>query len=232
DGNWIDAKREGLTICDATSAIFAQKLPWDKLDVVTFSWQKVMGGEAAHGMIILSPRAIERLESYVPPRPLPKIFRMTKKGKLIEGIFEGATINTPSMIAVEDYLAALNWAETIGGEAALQERADANLQILKEWVANTAWVGFLCEEEENLSNTSVCFKIIDEEVLALPEEKQAEIAKKIVKLLEKEGIAYDIGAYRDAPHGLRLWAGGTIETHNLRTLTIWLDWAFASVTQK
>lgn len=226
NGNWIAADREGLTICDATSAAFAQDLPWAKLDVTTFSWQKVMGGEAAHGMLILSPRAVERLESYTPAWPLPKIFRLTKGGKLIEGIFKGETINTPSMLAVEDYLDALKWAESIGGLASLQGRANANLAMLSDWVERTGWVDFLCEDVDNRSNTSVCLKITDPKVAALDADGQAAFAKKLVTILDEEGIAYDIGSYRDAPAGLRIWAGATVEVSDMQALLPWLDWAF------
>ncbi len=228
DGNWIDADRAGLTICDATSAAFAQDLAWDKLDVVTFSWQKVLGGEAAHGMLILSPRAVERLESYKPAWPLPKIFRMTKGGKLIEGIFVGETINTPSMLAVEDYLDALTWAQSIGGFKGLAARCDANLKVLADWVEKSDWAEFLAVVPKTRSNTSVCLVISDPAVKALDAEGQAAFAKGIATALEKAGIAYDIGSYRDAPAGLRIWAGSTIEASDLAILTEWLDWAFAN----
>ncbi|WP_298819955.1 phosphoserine transaminase [uncultured Roseibium sp.] len=227
DGNWIADDRAGLTICDATSAAFAQTLPFEKLDVVTFSWQKVLGGEAAHGVLILSPRAVERLESYTPAWPLPKIFRLTKGGKLIEGIFKGETINTPSMLCVEDYLDALKWADGIGGLSGLCARADANLKALADWVEKTAWVDFLAENSATRSNTSVCLKVMDPGVLALPENQQAAFAKALVSTLDAEGVAFDIGAYRDAPSGLRIWAGATVETTDLQALTVWLDWAFA-----
>ncbi len=230
DGDWIDADRAGLTICDATSAAFAQDLAWDKLDVVTFSWQKVLGGEAAHGMLILSPRAVARLESYKPAWPLPKIFRMTKGGKLIEGIFVGETINTPSMLAVEDYLDALIWAQSIGGFKGLSARCDANLKVLADWVAERDWVEFLAEVPKTRSNTSVCLVISDPTVKALDADGQAAFAKGIASVLEKAGVAYDIGSYRDAPAGLRIWAGSTIEASDLAILTEWLDWAFK--TQK
>ncbi|WFE90764.1 phosphoserine transaminase [Roseibium porphyridii] len=227
DGNWIADDRAGLTICDATSAAFAQALPFDKLDVVTFSWQKVLGGEAAHGVLILSPRAVERLESYTPAWPLPKIFRLTKGGKLIEGIFKGETINTPSMLCVEDYLDALKWADGLGGLSGLCARADANLKVLADWVEKTAWVDFLAEDSATRSNTSVCLKVTDANVLALPDDQQTAFAKAIVSTLDAEGVAFDIGAYRDAPSGLRIWAGATVETADLQALTVWLDWAFA-----
>jgi len=230
NADWIPADRAGLTICDATSAVFAQDVDWAKLDVVTYSWQKVLGGEAAHGMLILSPRAVERLESYTPPWPLPKIFRMTKGGKLIEGIFTGATINTPSMLCVEDYLDALKWAEEIGGLGAMIARADSNLATLANWVEATDWVGFLAEDAAIRSNTSVCLKIVDPAVLALSDDDQAALAKKIASLLDAEGVAYDIGAYRDAPSGLRIWAGATIENADLEALLPWLDWAFATAS--
>ena len=223
---WIPANRQGLTFNDATSAVFAQPIDWSKCDVVTFSWQKVLGGEAAHGMLVLSPRAIGRLESYVPPRPLPKIFRMTKKGKLDHELFEGATINTPSLLATEDYLDALKWAERSGGLAALQARADGNAQVLREWVARTAWVDFLVSDPTIRSNTSVCLKVIDERVTSLPVETQAEFAKNLTTLLEKERVALDAASYRSAPPGLRLWCGATIEKSDLELLTPWLDWAF------
>ena len=226
DGDFIPADRKGLTICDATSAAFAQHLPFDKLDVVTFSWQKVLGGEGGHGVLILSPRAVERLETYAPTWPLPKIFRMTKGGKLIEGIFEGATINTPSMLCVEDYLDALNWAETIGGLTELQRRADANFSVINDFVARTPWIDFLAEVPETRSNTSVCLKIVDPHVAALPQEGQAAFAKGLAGLLEQKGVALDIGAYRDAPAGLRIWTGATVEKSDLQALMPWLDWAF------
>jgi len=226
NGDWIKDDRAGLTICDATSAAFAQDLPWDKLDVTTFSWQKVLGGEAAHGMLILSPRAVARLETYTPPWPLPKIFRLTKGGKLIEGIFTGATINTPSMLAVEDYLVALDWAKAQGGLRGLIARADANLDALTDFVASTPWVDFLPVDPATRSNTSVCLKIVDPEVTALDANAQAAFAKAIVKRLDAEGIAQDIGSYRDAPAGLRIWTGGTVETSDVAALIPWLSWAF------
>ncbi|KIC24213.1 MULTISPECIES: phosphoserine transaminase [unclassified Leisingera] len=221
NGDWIPADREGLTICDATSAAFAQYLPWDKLDVTTFSWQKVLGGEAAHGMIILSPRAVERLESYTPAWPLPKIFRLTKGGKLIDGIFQGATINTPSMLAVEDYLLALDWARSVGGMEGLRERAYANLAAVQSFVQDNPWIAFLAEQPEYRSNTSVCLKFTDERI-----QDGAAFAKAVAKRLEAEGVAYDIGAYRDAPPGLRIWCGGTVEASDVATLMPWIKWAF------
>jgi len=229
NGDWISPNREGLTICDATSAAFAMDLPWDKLDVVTFSWQKVLGGEAAHGMLVLSPRAVARLESYSPPWPMPKIFRMTKGGKLNEGIFEGETINTPSMLALEDYLDALNWAESVGGLKGLIARADANTAVLSRWVKECGWADFLAENEAVRSNTSVCLKIVDPWFAALNDDAKAEAAKKIASLLDKEGVAYDIAAYRAAPPGLRIWCGATVERADLEALTPWLDWAWAQV---
>ncbi|MGV6888767.1 phosphoserine transaminase [Rhodophyticola sp. SM2404] len=221
NGDAIPADREGLTICDATSAAFAQDLPWDKLDVTTFSWQKVMGGEAAHGMIILSPRAVERLESYTPAWPLPKIFRMTKGGKLIEGIFKGETINTPSMLAVEDYLIGLEWAKSIGGLPALMARADANAQAIFDFCDARDWIANLAEDDATRSNTSVCLKFTDNRIT-----DGAVFAKAVAKRLEAEGIALDIGAYRDAPAGLRIWCGATVETSDIAAMLPWLDWAF------
>ena len=229
DGNWIAADRKGLTICDATSAAFAMDLPWDKLDVTTFSWQKVLGGEAAHGMLILSPRAVERLETYTPDRPLPKFFRMTKGGKLNEGIFVGETINTPSMLALEDYLDALGWAEKIGGLKALIARSTANLAVLDRFVRESEWAAFLAEDRCVRSNTSVCLKIVDPWFAKLEAEAQAEAAKKIASLLEKEGVALDLGSYRSAPPGLRIWCGATVEKADLEALVPWLDWAWAQV---
>ena len=226
--DWIPANRQGITFNDATSAVFAQPVEWSKCDVVTFSWQKVLGGEGAHGMLILSPRAVARLESYAPPRPLPKIFRMTKKGKLDQELFEGATINTPSLLAAEDYIDALKWAESIGGLHALHARANANTKVLTEWVARTPWVDFLVSDAANRSNTSVCLKVVDERVTSLPDAAQAEFAKNLAAALEKEGVALDAASYRSAPPGLRIWCGATIEQSDVQSLTPWLDWAFDS----
>jgi phosphoserine aminotransferase len=227
NGDWIAADRQGLTICDATSAAFAQELDWPKVDVVTFSWQKVLGGEAAHGMLILSPRAVERLTSYTPPWPLPKIFRLTSGGKLIEGIFEGETINTPSMLCVEDYLDALEWAKSIGGLKGLIAKADQNAKVIAHWVATAPWIENLAKDPAIASNTSVCLSIVDPDVVGRGPDAVAAIAKGIATRLETEGVAYDIGAYRDAPPGLRIWCGATVEAHDLDALTPWLDWAFA-----
>jgi phosphoserine aminotransferase len=232
NADWIAADRQGLTICDATSGIFAQRLAWAKLDVITYSWQKVLGGEAAHGMLILSPRAVERLESHAPNWPVPKIFRLTKGGKLNREIFEGATINTPSMLCAEDYLDTLAWAESIGGLDALIARSDRNAQAVTDWVERTPWVDFLASVPETRSNTSVCLRVADAEISSRSLEEQAAFAGKIVKLLEKEGVAYDIGAYRDAPPGLRLWCGATVETSNIEALLPWLDWAFATLRKE
>ena len=228
NADFIAADREGITICDATSAAFAQDLDWAKLDVVTFSWQKALGGEAAHGVLVLSPRAVARLESHTPIWPMPKLFRMTKAGKVTLDLFEGATINTPSMLCVEDALDALKWAKSIGGLTEMQRRADANLGALTEWVAKTPWVEFLAADPMIRSNTSVCLKVVDPAVTALSEDAQAEFAKKLAAWLEKEAVALDVGSYRDAPPGLRIWCGATVETSDLEALTPWLDWAFAS----
>ncbi len=225
DGDWIPADRDGLTICDATSAAFAQDLPFDKLDATTFSWQKVMGGEAAHGVLILSPRAVERLLTHRPSWPVPKVFRLVEKGRLIEGIFKGETINTPSMMAVEDYIDTLNWGKSIGGLKVLKARADANTRVLSDWVERTPWVDFLAIDPATRSNTSVCLSIVDPDVVAAG--AVADVARGVVKVLEDEGVAYDIGSYRDAPPGLRIWAGGTVEASDVVALTDWLDWAFA-----
>tara|TARA_R110002124_G_scaffold114535_17_gene269344 strand:+ start:953 stop:2128 length:1176 start_codon:yes stop_codon:yes gene_type:complete len=227
DADWIAADRKGLTICDATSAAFAQNLDFAKLDVVTFSWQKALGGEAAHGVLILSPRAVERLESFKPDRPLPKIFRLTKGGKLLEEVFQAATINTPSMICIEDAIDAMEWGLALGGLSAMQARADANFKVLSDWVGKTEWVDFLAKNEANRSNTSVCFSIVDPAITALDDAAQAAFAKAIVARLDKAGVAYDIGAYKDAPSGLRIWAGCTVETADLAALVPWLDFAFA-----
>ncbi len=230
NADFIAADRGGITICDATSACFAQALDWDKLDVVTFSWQKALGGEAAHGVLILGPRAVERLESFTPDRPLPKLFRMTKGGKLNAEIFEGATINTPSMLCVEDCIDALKWAQSIGGLEEMQRRADRNLDVLARWVEKTAWVAFLASDPAARSNTSVCLNVVDPKITALPEKAQADFAKKLASLLEKEGVALDVGSYRDAPPGLRIWCGATVDHTDLEALTPWLDWAFATVS--
>jgi phosphoserine aminotransferase len=226
DGGWLAADRAGLTLCDATSAAFAMDLPWHKLDVVTYSWQKVLGGEAQHGVLILSPRAIERLESYRPPWPLPKIFRLTKGGRLIEGIFRGETINTPSMLAVEDALDGLRWAERIGGVPALIARSEANLRLVAEWVGRTPWIGFLPRRPETRSCTSICLEVVDPALVSLPAERQRALIRSLVARLGREGVAYDIAGYRDAPPGLRLWGGATVETDDLAALLPWLEWAF------
>ena len=227
NADWIAANRTGLTICDATSAAFAQPLDWPKLDVVTYSWQKALGGEAAHGMLILSPRAVARLERHTPPWPMPKIFRMTKGGKLIEGIFQGETINTPSMLCVEDYLDALEWAKSTGGLKALQARANGNAKVIADWVARTSWIDFLARDPALRSNPSVCLKVVDPAVTALSADAQAAFVKGVAAALEKEGVAYDIDAYRDAPPGLRIWCGSTVERTDIEALTLWLDWAYA-----
>src|SRR6266404_3659925 len=227
NADWIAADRAGLSICDATSACFAQELEWPKLDVVTFSWQKALGGEAAHGMLILSPRAVERLESYKPAWPLPKIFRLTKGGKLNQGVFEGETINTPSMLCVEDYLDTLAWAKSIGGLKALIGRADANTRVLADWKAKTPWIDFLAKDPAIRSNTSVCMKVVDPAITALNPDAQADFAKRLVALVEKEGAGYDFAHYRDAPAGLRIWCGATVEAKDVALLTQWIDWAFA-----
>lgn len=229
DGKWIAENREGLTFCDATSAVFAMALPWKKLDVVTYSWQKVMGGEAAHGVLVLGPRAVERLESYTPDRPLPKVFRMTKGGKLIEEIFEGATINTPSLLCVEDAIDALKWMENAGGQEAIIARSKANLETISKWVEKTSWIAFLAGDPSIRSSTSVCFKVEDPWFSSLNVASQSAVLKQMTGALEKEGVAYDIGGYRDAPPGLRIWAGGTVEKADLEGLFPWLDWAFTEV---
>ncbi len=228
DGSWIPDDRQGLTLADATSAVFAQDIDWRKVDVCTFSWQKVLGGEGAHGMLVLSPRAIARLESYKPAWPMPKLFRLTKGGKFMAAVFEGETINTPSMLCVEDYLDTLAWAESIGGLAALQARADANAGVVFDWVERTPWIANLARDPATRSNTSVCLSIIDPAVTALSVEQQWAFAKDLAGLLAKEGVAYDIAAYRDAPPGLRIWTGSTVERSDVEALTPWLDWAFAT----
>jgi phosphoserine aminotransferase len=226
DAGFIAADREGLTICDATSAAFAQDLDWAKLDVVTFSWQKALGGEGAHGVLVLSPRAVARLESHTPAWPMPKLFRMTKNGKVTLDLFEGATINTPSMLCVEDVIDALTWAQGIGGLSGMRARADANLAVLAGWVARTPWADFLAADPATRSNTSVCLRVVDARVAALSADAQADFAKTLASLLDKEGAALDVGGYRDAPPGLRIWCGATVETADLEALTPWLDWAF------
>jgi phosphoserine aminotransferase len=229
DASWILDDRQGLTIADATSAVFAMEMPWEKLDVVTWSWQKVMGGEAAHGMLVLSPRAVERLERYAPTWPLPKIFRITKGGKVDQSIFEGDTINTPSMLCVEDALDGLKWAESLGGLSALVGRSQSNLKTIEAWVEQTDWVDFLAVEPITRSNTSVCLKVVDPWFVALTTEEQAKAIKKLVALLESEGVAYDIASYRDAPSGLRIWAGATVEQADTEALLPWIDWAYGEV---
>ena len=232
NGDWIPVNREGLTFVDATSAAFAQPMDWAKIDVCTFSWQKVLGGEAAHGMLILSPRAVQRLESYTPAWPLPKVFRLTSGGKLITGVFEGETINTPSMLCVEDYLDTLAWAESIGGLKGLIGRADANAKVLWDWVARTPWVANLADDTATRSNTSVCLKVVDPAVAGAAPEVQAQFAKDFAALIEKEGAGLDLGSYRDAPPGLRIWTGSTVEKADVEALVPWLDWAFAQTKAK
>ena len=226
NADFIPADREGLTICDATSAVYAQDIAWDKIDVLTYSWQKNMGGEAGHGMLILSPRAVERLETYTPPWPMPKIFRMTSKGKINEALFQGSTINTPSLLCAEDHLDALNWVKSNGGLQFMLNRADENAQVLYDWIEQTDWIENLAEKTEERSNTGVCMKIVDPRVLALPKDEQAAFAKSIVKLLGEENVALDFGSYKTAPAGFRVWASGLIEKSDLQALTPWLDWAF------
>ena len=222
DGDWIPSDREGLTFCDATSAVFAMEMPWPKLDVTTFSWQKVLGSEGAHGMLILSPRAVERLETYAPPWPLPKIFKLTKKGKLIDGIFRGETINTPSMLCVADYLDALRWIDSIGGLKGAIRRSEENLAVIADFVSKSDWLSFLAQDQNTVSNTSVCLSVD-----AIPDQ-----VKEMTKLLETEGVAFDIGAYRDAPPGLRIWCGATIEKTDVKLLIDWLDWAYTTVVSR
>ena len=229
DADWIAPGRRGLTICDATSAAFAMDLPWEKLDVVTWSWQKAMGGEAAHGMLVLGPRAVERLLSYTPPWPLPKLFRMTAGGALDEGLFEGRTINTPSMLCVEDAVDGLRWAESIGGLPELVRRSRANLAVLEAWAEEREWIDFLASRPPIRSSTSICLRIVDGAWAALPAPEQAARARELVRILEREGAAYDIGSYRAAPAGLRIWGGSTVETRDIEALTPWLDWAFEEV---
>jgi phosphoserine aminotransferase len=229
NADWIRSERKGLTICDATSAVFAQAIDWTKLDVATFSWQKALGGEAQHGILILSPRAVERLESYTPPWPMPKLFRMTQGGKLNAELFEGSTINTPSMLCLQDYLDALDWVENVGGQAGTIARSNANAAIIADWVARTAWVDFLASVPETRSNTSVCLKIVDPEVLALPPEMRDAFPRLMASLLDVENVAKDIASYRHAPPGLRVWTGATVEKGDVEGLMPWLDWAFAEV---
>ncbi|MFT6583361.1 MAG: phosphoserine aminotransferase [Alphaproteobacteria bacterium] len=229
NGDWIDADREGLTICDATSAVFAMDLPWEKLDVITWSWQKILGGEAAHGMLALSPRAAERLETHTPSWPLPKIFRMTKGGKINEGIFRGETINTPSMLAVEDCIDTLKWAESIGGLAALKARSEANLDAIRTWVAKTDWIEFLAKDPETLSSTSICLALSD--ACPLDDEAKSAAPKRMAALLEAENVAYDIAGHRDAPAGLRIWGGSTIEASDVAALTPWLEWSYSQLLE-
>lgn len=229
NGDWIKSDRKGLTLCDATSAVFAMDMPWDKLDVVTWSWQKVLGGEAAHGMLALSPRAVERLESYTPPWPMPKIFRITKNGKLFDEPFEGKTINTPSMMAVEDHLDALKWAESIGGLPALVKRSAASLKAVENWVEKTAWAEFLAETPETRSNTAICFKVVDPWFLSNDKETQLKIIKDIEKLLEKENVAYEVANHRDSPASFRIWGGATVETSDIEAVLNWIDWGFETI---
>jgi phosphoserine aminotransferase len=231
NADWIPSNREGLTFCDATSAVFAMSLDWEKLDVVTWSWQKVLGGEAGQGMLALSPRAVERLESYTPPWPLPKIFRLTKKNKLDKSIFSGATINTPSMLAVEDQLDALNWTQQIGGLEKLIKRSEANLEVISGWVAKSTWADFLAISEDIRSSTSICLKVIDPWFLEKASDEQETLVKAIVKLLDDENVAYDIGGHRDAPTGLRIWGGATVEASDIELLLPWLDWAFNTLKE-
>ncbi len=227
NGNWISQDREGLTMCDATSALFAMEMPWQKLDVVTWSWQKVLGGEAAHGMIALSPRAVERLETYTPSWPIPKVFRLTKKGEIIKDLFEGATINTPSMLAVEDQLSALDWAKKAGGLQTLIERSKSNLASVTSWVEKTPWTDFLTQKASNRSSTSICLSVVDDWFKGKTEDAQKQVIKNIVSVLESEGVGFDIGSYRDAPPGFRIWGGGTVEQSDIEALLPWLEWGYA-----
>ncbi len=229
NGDWIKADRTGLTICDATSAVFAMDVPWEKLDVITYSWQKVLGGEAQHGVLVLSPRAVERLESYQPTWPIPKLFRLTQKGKLIEGIFKGDTINTPSMLCVEDAIDGLSWAESIGGLPELIRRSEANLATITNWVKQSSWADFLAHNPQTRSCTSICLKIVDPWFTSLSSQQQAEYAKKLATLLEKQEVAFDLASYRSAPPGIRIWGGATVETTDIEALLPWLDWAYATV---
>jgi phosphoserine aminotransferase len=229
NADWIASDRQGLTICDATSAVFAQRIDWRKLDAATFSWQKVLGGEAQHGMLILSPRAIARLESYTPPWPLPKLFRLTRDGKVMSELFEGSTINTPSMLCLEDYLDALDFVLRVGGLAGTIARSDANAKLIADWVARTPWVDFVARDPETRSNTSVCLKVVDPDVQALPDALRADVPRRIAALLDAEDVANDIASYRDAPPGLRIWTGATVERSDVEALLPWLDWAFAEV---
>ena len=229
NADWIRNDRAGLTICDATSAVFAQEIAWEKLDAATFSWQKVLGGEAQHGMLILSPRAVTRLETYAPPWPLPKLFRMTERGKVMEGLFAGSTINTPSMLCLQDYLDALDWVEIVGGLAGTIARSNANAAVLSDWVARTAWVDFLARVPETRSNTSICLKIVDPEIAATPPASRDAVPLRMAALLDAEGAAKDIAAHRAAPPGLRIWTGATVERSDVEALLPWLDWAFAEV---
>lgn len=232
NGDWIKSDRQGLTFCDATSAVFAMEMPWDKLDVVTWSWQKVLGGEAAHGMLVLSPRAIARLESYSPPWPMPKIFRLTKDGKFVKEPFEGKTINTPSMLAVEDHVDALRWAESLGGLPALVKRSKANLAAVEKWVASKDWIEFLPAREDTRSNTSICFKITDTWLTSKDEETQRDLIKNVEKLLDKEGIAYEVANHREAPPSFRLWGGATVETSDIEAVLHWIEWAYEQTKQQ
>lgn len=232
NGDWIKSDRQGLTICDATSAVFAMDMPWDKLDVVTWSWQKVLGGEAAHGMLVLSPRAVARLESYVPAWPLPKIFRLTKGGKLFDEPFEGKTINTPSMLCVEDQTDALKWVESIGGLPALLKRSNANLAAVADWLKTISWAQFLAEKPETVSNTSICFKVVDPWFAAKDIESQLKIIKETEKMLEKEGIAFEVANHRDAPASYRIWGGATVEASDIKAVVAWIDWAYQSVREQ